>query len=234
MMSRWCAATLALLATVQLAGAFVATPGGLSLRAPGRMQVSAARVQVAPASRAICATAWGAPRLLRTPSEGMLGAHIICNTSEAFVLTEYPVQMATARTSPRMAEQAEQEPESVAVESETRVKGLEARSTSWLSRNLSEERRNQRTFYDIEKRGELLKAPDRAADGAWGEELTEIGKWQRTNGPIYIQATGGLMLVAGFANYFGAANANGLSQPLWCTSILVALLGFALQRKGGD
>ena len=167
----------------------------------------------------------------------MLGAHIICNTSEAFVLTEYPVQMATARTSPRMAEQAEQEeqePESVAVESETRVKGLEARSTSWLSRNLSEERRNQRTFYDIEKRGELLKAPDRAADGAWGEELTEIGKWQRTNGPIYIQATGGLMLVAGFANYFGAANANGLSQPLWCTSILVALLGFALQRKGGD
>merc|ERR1712216_823133 len=113
---------------------------------------------------------------------------------------------------PRMAEQAEQEeqkPESVAVESETRVKGLEARSTSWLSRNLSEERRNQRTFYDIEKRGELLKAPDRAADGAWGEELTEIGKWQRTNGPIYIQATGGLMLVAGFVNYFGAANANG-------------------------
>merc|ERR1712216_74521 len=145
-----------------------------------------------------------------------------------------PHQMATARTSPRMAEQTEQEPESVAVESETRVKGLEARSTSWLSRNLSEERRNQRTFYDIEKRGELLKAPDRAADGAWGEELTEIGKWQRTNGPIYIQATGGLMLVAGFANYFGAANANGLSQPLWCTSILVALLGFALQRKGGD
>lgn len=183
MMSRLFAATLALLATAQLAGAFVATPGGLSLRAPGRMQ------------------------------------------------------MATARTSPRMAEQAEQaeqEPESVAVESETRVKGLEARSTSWLSRNLSEERRNQRTFYDIEKRGELLKAPDRAADGAWGEELTEIGKWQRTNGPIYIQATGGLMLVAGFVNYFGAANANGLSQPLWCTSILVALLGFALQRKGGD
>ena len=129
-------------------------------------------------------TAWGAPRLLRTPSEGMLGAHIICNTSEAFVLTEYPVQMATARTSPRMAEQAEQEPESVAVESETRVKGLEARSTSWLSRNLSEERRNQRTFYDIEKRGELLKAPNRAADGAWCEEHTDIGKKQRTNGPI--------------------------------------------------
>merc|ERR1712216_851856 len=94
MMSRLFAATLALLATAQLAGAFVATPGGLSLRAPGRMQ------------------------------------------------------MATARTSPRMAEQTEQEqePESVAVESETRVKGLEARSTSWLSRNLSEERRNQRTF----------------------------------------------------------------------------------------
>merc|ERR1712205_245987 len=165
MMSRLFAATLALLATAQLAGAFVATPGGLSLRAPGRMQ------------------------------------------------------MATARTSPRMAEQTEQEPESVAVESETRVKGLEARSTSWLSRNLSEERRNQRTFYDIEKRG---------------EQLTEIGKWQRTNGPIYIQATGGLMLVAGFVNYFGAANAHGLSQPLWCTSILVALLGFALQREGGD
>ena len=59
MMSRWCAATLALLATAQLAGAFVATPGGLSLRAPGRMQVSAARVQVAPASRAICADCMG-------------------------------------------------------------------------------------------------------------------------------------------------------------------------------
>merc|ERR1719478_1460912 len=100
MMSRCSVATLALLATAQLAGAFVATPGALSLRAPGRML------------------------------------------------------MATARTAPRMAEQ---EPESVAVESETRIKGLEARSTSWLSRNLSEERRNQRTFYDIEKRGELLR-----------------------------------------------------------------------------
>ena len=29
------------------------------------------------------------------------------------------------------------------------------------------------------RRGELLKAPDRADE--WGEELTEIGKWQRTN-----------------------------------------------------
>jgi len=69
-------------------------------------------------------------------------------------------------------------------------------------RNLPEERISQRTYYDIEKRcplcelvpylanlcayrhlcarrGELLVAPDRADE--WGEELTEIGKWQRTN-----------------------------------------------------
>ena len=47
------------------------------------------------------------------------------------------------------------------------------------SRNLSEEKINQKTYYDIEKRGELLAAPDRADE--WGEELTEMGKWQRTN-----------------------------------------------------
>ncbi len=34
-------------------------------------------------------------------------------------------------------------------------------------------------------RGEVLAGPDRAE--IWGEELTEIGKWQRTKGPIYVQ-----------------------------------------------
>ena len=48
-----------------------------------------------------------------------------------------------------------------------------------VCRNLSEEKLNQKTFYDIENRGELLVAPDRADE--WGEELTEMGKWQRTN-----------------------------------------------------
>ena len=47
------------------------------------------------------------------------------------------------------------------------------------NRNLSEEKINQRTYYDIENRGELLVSPDRVDE--WGEELTEIGKWQRTN-----------------------------------------------------
>jgi len=47
------------------------------------------------------------------------------------------------------------------------------------NRNLSEEKINQRTYYDIEGRGELLVSPDRVDE--WGEELTEMGKWQRTN-----------------------------------------------------
>ena len=34
-------------------------------------------------------------------------------------------------------------------------------------------------------RGEVLAGPDRAE--IWGEELTEIGKWQRTKGPVYVQ-----------------------------------------------
>lgn len=113
--------------------------------------------------------------------------------------------------------------------SEMRQRGLDARNTSFFSRNLPEERKNARTYYDIEGRGEVLIPPDRADE--WGEELTDIGRWQRTNGPIYIQGAGGLMLVAGFANYFVAANANGLSSPLWTSSIFVSLLGFALQRK---
>lgn len=37
-------------------------------------------------------------------------------------------------------------------------------------------------------RGEFLAGPDRSDE--WGEELTEIGKWQRTDGPIYIQVRG--------------------------------------------
>ena len=35
------------------------------------------------------------------------------------------------------------------------------------------------------RRGEFLAGPDRADE--WGEEMSEIGKWQRTKGPIYIQ-----------------------------------------------
>ncbi|EKX50310.1 hypothetical protein GUITHDRAFT_104120 [Guillardia theta CCMP2712] len=127
----------------------------------------------------------------------------------------------------RMQESETQEP----VLSETRKRGLDARRTSWLSRNLPEEQLMAKKYYDVENRGELLAGPDRSAAGEWGEELTEIGKWQRTNGPIYIQAAGGGLLLFGFVNYFALGNIGHLSQPIWTLSIFVALLGFALQRK---
>jgi hypothetical protein len=79
------------------------------------------------------------------------------------------------------------------------------RKRSFFSRNVPEEKLNARKYFDIEERfvlvliicfdsiaytqmfcrGEVLAGPDRAE--VWGEELTEIGKWQRTKGPIYVQ-----------------------------------------------
>jgi hypothetical protein len=76
-------------------------------------------------------------------------------------------------------------------------------------------------------RGEFLAGEDRVAE----EELTEIGKWQRTMGPIYIQWTAGAMIVAGFADYFLLGNPGGSASPLWTLSVFTGLLGFALQRK---
>mmetsp|Transcript_11615 Transcript_11615/g.9893 ORF Transcript_11615/g.9893 Transcript_11615/m.9893 type:complete len:185 (+) Transcript_11615:3-557(+) len=142
--------------------------------------------------------------------------------------------MINTRSALRMAEDTEIETETPmpmgeSEDSAMRTRGLDARRTSFFSRNLSEEKLTQRTFYDIEERGELLIAPDRQDE--WGEELTEMGKWQRTNGPVYVQSVGGVMLLGGFVNYFALANANGLSSALWTSSVLVSLLGFALQRK---
>lgn len=150
-------------------------------------------------------------------------------TAPAAVMLRAPSRPLMSPRSPlRMAEETAEETVTSA-ESEMRQRGVDARRKSFFSRNLSEEKLNQKTFYDIENRGELLVAPDRADE--WGEELTEMGKWQRTNGPIYVQGAGGAMLLAGFVNYFAFGNANGLSSPLWTLSVGVALLGFALQRK---
>jgi len=81
--------------------------------------------------------------------------------------------------------------------------------------------------------------PPSAPEQQEEQELTAIGKWQRTNGPFYIQFSGGLMMVVGFLNYISVSNQNGsgiegLSQPLWTCSLLVILLGFALERKTPD
>jgi hypothetical protein len=91
------------------------------------------------------------------------------------------VQRALCTRTLRMAEpgtetETETTPE---VTSDMRQRGVDARRTSFFSRNLSEEKINQKTYYDIENKGELLVSPDRVDE--WGEELTEIGKWQRTN-----------------------------------------------------
>lgn len=68
------------------------------------------------------------------------------------------------------------------------------------------------------------------------EEMSAMAKWQRTDGPFYIQFTGGWMMLGGFLNYIALNNQNGsgvpgLSQQLWFASILVTLIGFALERN---
>jgi hypothetical protein len=86
------------------------------------------------------------------------------------------------------------------------------------------------------------EAPPRARGFYYNEaveredELTAIGKWQRTDGPFYVQFGGAMLLLLGFLNYIALNNQNGtgvdgLSQPLWTCSIFVTLLGFALERK---
>ena len=53
----------------------------------------------------------------------------------------------------------------------------------------------------------------------------------REQGPIYVQGAGGALFVLGFVNYFALGDASGLSSSMWTLGVLVALLGFALQRK---
>ena len=77
-----------------------------------------------------------------------------------------------------------------------------------------------------------------------GPEVTEqepsaVGKWQRSDGPFYVQFTGAAMLLVGFLNHSALKNHNGsgvegLSQSLFALGILVLLLGFALERKSPD
>jgi len=45
--------------------------------------------------------------------------------------------------------------------------------------------------------------------------FSELTKNRSEQGPIYIQGAGGLLLVAGFVNYFAFGNANGLSSTMW-------------------
>ena len=77
-----------------------------------------------------------------------------------------------------------------------------------------------------------------------GPEVTEqehsaVSKWQRSDGPFYVQFTGAAMLLVGFLNHSALKNNNGsgvegLSQSLFALGILVLLLGFALERKSPD
>jgi len=46
-----------------------------------------------------------------------------------------------------------------------------------------------------------------------------------------VRSVGGLCFVGGFVNYFALANSNGASSGLWGASILVTIVGFALEVK---
>jgi hypothetical protein len=68
------------------------------------------------------------------------------------------------------------------------------------------------------------------------EKMSAIGKWQRTDGPLYVQFAGATLMLVGFLNHIALNNQNGsgiegLSQELFAMSILVLLLGGALQRN---
>jgi len=102
---------------------------------------------------------------------------------------------------------------------------------SWISRNVKTDLKRSRRYFDIEEKGEFLAGPDRADE--WGEEMSDIGKWQRTKGPIYIQLGGAGTLAGGFVNYFAFNNIAGASSAMFALGILIAMLGFALQRGSG-
>ena len=75
-----------------------------------------------------------------------------------------------------------------------------------------------------------------AADDGADEELSALGRWQRTDGPFYVQFAGAFLLLTGFLNHIALNNQNGsgvegLSQPLFAASILVVMLGLALERQ---
>ena len=75
-----------------------------------------------------------------------------------------------------------------------------------------------------------------AADDEAGEELSALGRWQRTDGPFHVQFAGAFLLLTGFLNHIALNNQNGsgvegLSQPLFAASILVVMLGLALERQ---
>jgi hypothetical protein len=76
---------------------------------------------------------------------------------------------------------------------------------------------------------------DKPEDGV-EENMSAIGKWQRTDGPLYVQFAGAALILVGFLNHIALNNQNGsgiegLSQELFAMSILVLLLGGALQRN---
>eukprot|EP00287_Rhodomonas_sp_CCMP768_P012978 CAMPEP_0196733886 /NCGR_PEP_ID=MMETSP1091-20130531/12778_1 /TAXON_ID=302021 /ORGANISM="Rhodomonas sp., Strain CCMP768" /LENGTH=145 /DNA_ID=CAMNT_0042077311 /DNA_START=40 /DNA_END=477 /DNA_ORIENTATION=+ len=92
---------------------------------------------------------------------------------------------------------------------------------SGFSRNVPEDKLSKPRFIEED-------------DGAYGEAGKAISKWQRTQGPIYIQLVGSALLLSGFLNYFSWNNPSLSSSALWCCGILTAFLGFALQRGDTD
>ncbi|KAJ1477856.1 hypothetical protein T484DRAFT_1819723 [Baffinella frigidus] len=162
----------------------------------------------------------------------LLLAVALCASADAFSVApaglslRAPAQICAVRRMPRhgalrMAEQQEVGAVEV-VEEKAAVSGYSAvpefknkRKDSWWSRNLSEEDLNKPRFYDIEAPGEFLAGADRQDP----EQLTEMGKWQRTMspiyiqwssgeffGPIYIQWSSGGFFVGGFIDYFLLGN----------------------------
>mmetsp|Transcript_34260 Transcript_34260/g.71969 ORF Transcript_34260/g.71969 Transcript_34260/m.71969 type:complete len:197 (-) Transcript_34260:276-866(-) len=165
-----------------------------------------------------------------------LSAHKACLTSNSGISVRANSKKLTPfrKTVPlflRMSEEGKNEEIATVdpiVESPAPAAPIE-RKRSFFSRNVPEEKLNARKYFDIEERGEVLAGPDRAE--VWGEELTEIGKWQRTKGPIYVQFAGLGFLATGFLDYFALGNINGSASPLFTLGIFSALLGIALQRK---
>jgi len=72
--------------------------------------------------------------------------------------------------------------------------------------------------------------------GEQQQKLSAVGKWQRTDGPFYVQFSGATVLLIGFLNHMALKNHNGsgiedLSQDCFALGILIVMLGFAVERK---
>ena len=68
------------------------------------------------------------------------------------------------------------------------------------------------------------------------QKLSAFGKWQRTDGPYYVQFAGATVLLLGFLNHMALKNHNGsgiedLSQACFAFGIIIVMLGFAVERK---